>query len=104
METKAIKDVFGEYARRVPVTAIKSMIGEPLSASGALICAAAVESLYHGIIPPTVNYKEKDPDCDLDYVIDVPREKDIRNALVISSDPYGNNSAIVLGKYSKDEG
>jgi 3-oxoacyl-(acyl-carrier-protein) synthase len=51
-----------------------------------------------------VNYKEKDPDCDLDYVIDVPREKDIRNALVISSDPYGNNSAIVLGKYSKDEG
>lgn len=104
METNVIKDVFGEYAWRIPVTAIKSMIGEPLSASGALICTAAVESLYHGIIPPTVNYKEKDPDCDLDYVIDVPREKDIRNALVISSDPYGNNSAIVLGKYSKDEG
>ncbi len=79
------------------------MIGEAFSASGALSCAAAAGALRNGIIPPTVNYAERDPDCDLDYVPNEPREKDIHNALVVSSDPYGNNSAIILSKY-KNEG
>jgi 3-oxoacyl-(acyl-carrier-protein) synthase len=55
--------------------------------------------LTRGFIPPTKNYEEKDPACDLDYVPGVARGKDVRNVLVLASDPYGNNSAMVLGKY-----
>jgi 3-oxoacyl-[acyl-carrier-protein] synthase II len=64
-----------------------------------LSCAAAVGTLVSGIVPPTVNYSERDPDCDLDYVQNEPRKKDVGNVLVVSSDPYGNNSAIILSKY-----
>jgi 3-oxoacyl-[acyl-carrier-protein] synthase II len=103
MESSVLKDVLGGHAYKIPISSIKSMIGEAFSASGALSCAAAACTLRNGIIPPTVNYAERDPDCDLDYVPNEPREKDIHNALVVSSDPYGNNSAIILSKY-KNEG
>ena len=99
LETRVIKDVFGKDAYRIPVTSIKSMVGETYSASGALSCAAAICSLSSGIIPPTMNYSQKDPECDLDYVPDEVRKKSLKNVLVISSDPYGNNSAIVFSKY-----
>jgi 3-oxoacyl-[acyl-carrier-protein] synthase II len=99
METKVIKTVFGDRARHIAVSSIKSMTGETFSASGSLSLASAVGSLYHGIIPPTVNYKESDPECDLDYVPNQARSHKIRTVLVPSSDPYGNNTAIVLGKY-----
>jgi 3-oxoacyl-[acyl-carrier-protein] synthase II len=99
METMVIKEVFGGYAYKIPVSSIKSMVGETFSASGALSCAAAAGALRNGIIPPTVNYTESDPDCDLDYVPNEPREQDINNALVVSSDPFGNNSVIILSKY-----
>ncbi|MCL4476766.1 MAG: beta-ketoacyl-[acyl-carrier-protein] synthase family protein [Nitrospirae bacterium] len=101
METEVIKDVFGKYAFTIPVSSIKSMVGESFSASGALSSAAAVCAIQEGFIPPTVNYKEKDPECDLDYVPNNARQKDINNVLVTSSDPYGNNSAIVLGRYDR---
>jgi 3-oxoacyl-(acyl-carrier-protein) synthase len=80
------------------VSSIKSMVGESFSASGALSLAAAVGAIKNGFIPPTVNYKGKDPECDLDYVPNKARQKDIKNVLVISSDPYGQNTAIVIGK------
>jgi 3-oxoacyl-[acyl-carrier-protein] synthase II len=99
METAVLKDLLGEHAFRIPISSIKSMIGETFSASGALSCAAAACALRNGKIPPTVNYAVRDPDCDLDYVPNEPREKDIHSALVVSSDPYGNNSAIILSKY-----
>ncbi len=99
METEVIKDVFGEYAYKIPVSSIKSMIGESYSASGSFALAAAVGAIHKGFIPPTVNYKEKDPECDIDYVPNEPRHKDINNVLITSSDPYGQNTAIVLGKY-----
>ena len=98
METGIIKKVFGEHAFNIPVSSIKSMVGESYSASGALSLAAAVGALKKRLAPPTVNYKEKDPECDLDYVPNTAREKDIKNALVISSDPYGQNTAVVIGK------
>ena len=98
-ETEVIKDIFSGHAFSIPVSAIKSMVGETYSASGALALAAAVGSIQHGIIPPTVNYREKDPSCDLDYVPNEARAAEIKNVLVISSDPYGNNSAIIVGKY-----
>jgi 3-oxoacyl-[acyl-carrier-protein] synthase II len=98
METMVIKHVFGNHAYTLPVTAIKSMIGESFSASGALSLSAAVGAIQHGIIPPTVNYQEQDPDCDLDYVPVIPRCREVGAVLLISSDPYGQNTAMVLGK------
>ena len=99
MESSVLKDLLREHAYGIPVSSIKSMLGESFSASGALACAAAVGTLRNGVIPPTVNYEARDPECDLDYVPNEPRKKDIRNVLVVSSDPYGNNSAVILSKY-----
>jgi len=99
METQVIKDIFGEYAYQVPVSSIKSMVGESYSASGLLALAAVVGAIQKGFIPPTVNYKVKDPACDLDYVPNKVREKHINRVLVIAADPYGQNTAIVLGRY-----
>ncbi|HEC98017.1 MAG TPA: beta-ketoacyl-[acyl-carrier-protein] synthase family protein [Nitrospirae bacterium] len=96
MDTAAIKKVFGERAYSIPVSAIKSMTGETFSASGAMSLSAAVGAIHKGFLPPTINYSEKDPQCDLDYVPNEAREKSINTALVISSDPYGNNTAVVL--------
>lgn len=99
METNAIKEIFGACASSVPVSAIKSMIGETFSASGALSLAAAVGALRKGLIPPTVNCQEPDPEFDLDHVVGVARHKSLKTVLITSADPYGQNSAVVLGRY-----
>jgi 3-oxoacyl-[acyl-carrier-protein] synthase II len=99
METNVIKEVFGKRALSLPVSSIKSMVGESFSASGALSLAAAAGALRNGFIPPTVNYHERDLECDLDYVPGKARQKQIQNVLVTSADPYGQNAAIVLGRY-----
>jgi 3-oxoacyl-[acyl-carrier-protein] synthase II len=99
METNVIKDVFGKHAHNIPVSSIKSMVGESFSASGALSLAAAVGAIKKGFIPPTMNYKEKDPECDLDYVPNESRQKNINTALITSVDPYGQNTAVILGKH-----
>jgi 3-oxoacyl-[acyl-carrier-protein] synthase II len=99
METNVIKDVLGEHAYKIPVSSIKSMVGESFSASGSLALSSAVGAIHKGFIPPTVNYKVKDPECDLDYVPDKARQKKINTVLVTASDPYGQNTAVVLGKY-----
>jgi 3-oxoacyl-[acyl-carrier-protein] synthase II len=96
MEAEVIGEVFGQKVR---VSAIKSMIGETYSASGALSLAAAVGAICSGFIPPTVNYSVKDPECGIDCVSDEARRTDVRRALVITSDPYGHNSAVILGKF-----
>jgi 3-oxoacyl-[acyl-carrier-protein] synthase II len=101
LETNAIKAVFGGNATSMPVSAIKSMIGETYSASGAMALAAAVGAIQREFIPATINYKEKDPDCDLDYVPDGERRKKIKNVLVTAVDPFGQNSAIVVGRYNR---
>jgi 3-oxoacyl-[acyl-carrier-protein] synthase II len=102
METEVVKEIFGDHAFQTPVSSIKSMVGESFSASGVLSLSAAICALEKGFIPPTINFREKDPACDLDYVPNEPRQKKIRAALVISTDPYGNNTAIVLGRYKGD--
>ncbi|OGW53944.1 MAG: hypothetical protein A2Z46_06280 [Nitrospirae bacterium RBG_19FT_COMBO_55_12] len=102
METRVIKKVFGKHAPAIPVSSIKSMVGESFSASGALALAAATGAIQKGLVPPTVNYKEKDPECDLDYVPNTARRKQIKTALVTSADPYGQNAAVVLGRYGQD--
>jgi len=99
METKVIREVFGEWSRKLPISSIKSMLGESFSASGNMSLASAVGVIRDGIIPPTVNYQGKDSECDLDYVPNYAREKQVERVLVTASDPYGQNSAVVLGKY-----
>jgi 3-oxoacyl-[acyl-carrier-protein] synthase II len=101
LETRVIKEVFGERAFRLPISSIKSMVGESFSASGALSAAAAVGALQRGLIPPTMNYREEDPECDLDYVPNEARAGNIDAVLVTAVDPYGQNTAVVLGKYGR---
>jgi 3-oxoacyl-[acyl-carrier-protein] synthase II len=98
-ESMAIKNAFGEQAFHIPVSSIKSMVGESFSASGALALSAAAGALTRELLPPTVHFQNKDPECDLDYVANFARSAPIRNVLVLSSDPYGNNTAMVLSKY-----
>ncbi|MBU1086519.1 MAG: beta-ketoacyl-[acyl-carrier-protein] synthase family protein [Candidatus Omnitrophica bacterium] len=99
LETQAIKEVFNIYANKIPVSSIKSMLGESISASGGLQLAASVGAIKNSFIPPTINYKVPDPDCDLDYVVNVSRKAEIKNVLVINFGPGGNNTTAVISKY-----
>lgn len=101
LEAKVIKEFFGSRTAVLPVTAIKSMIGESFSASGALSLTAAVGMLKRGFIPPTKNYEKRDSACDLDCVPKNVLETKPENILILSSDPYGANTAVVVGKYER---
>jgi 3-oxoacyl-[acyl-carrier-protein] synthase II len=100
LETKAIKGVFGRYAYNIPVSAIKSMVGEPFSAGGLLQIAASLGSITYGFIPPTINYIERDEECDLDYVPNKSRITRIKNVLINNFGPGGNNASLVISKYN----
>jgi len=97
-ETAAIKKVFGQRAYDIPVSSIKSMIGHCLGAAGGLEAAATVLSVYHGMIPPTINYANNDPQCDLDCTPNTARRKDIRLAISNSLAFGGNNTTIAVRK------
>lgn len=98
-ETLAIKKLFGERAYDIPITANKSMLGHMLGAAGGVEAIALIESLRHGIIPPTINVEHPDSECDLDYVTDGPRHKEVTIGLSNSFGFGGHNSAILLKKY-----
>lgn len=98
-ETAAIKAVFGDKAYSIPVSSIKSMIGHCLGSAGALEAAATVLSVFNGMIPPTINYENRDPHCDLDYTPNTARKKDIKLALSNSLAFGGNNTTIAVRKY-----
>ncbi len=97
VETKAIKDVFGERAYDLAVSSTKSMIGHLLGGAGAVEAIATVMSIYEKVMHPTINYETPDPDCDLDYVPNVARERSIRYALSNSFGLGGQNACIVMG-------
>lgn len=101
-ETAAFKLGLGEHARRVPVSGIKSMVGHSLGAIGSLEIAACALTMEHGLIPPTANLHEPDPDCDLDYVPLVAREGRVRTVLTVGSGFGGFQSAMVLSKPVSD--
>lgn len=98
IETKAIKEVFGDYAQKIPVTAIKSMLGETFSASGGLATAAALYALNQNNIPPTINYEERDITCDLDYVINKSRKKKLSKVMINAFGPNGANTTLIIGR------
>ena len=100
LETKAIKDVYGKYAYNIPVSSIKSMIGETFSAAGLFQISASIGSMYKGFIPPTMNYEVKDDECDLDYVANKSRITRINNVLINNYGPGGSNAAFILSKWN----
>jgi 3-oxoacyl-[acyl-carrier-protein] synthase II len=98
-ETLAIKKVFGGHAKKVPISATKSMTGHLLGAAGSTEAIFTVLSIRDGIMPPTINYEEPDPQCDLDYVPNVARRKPIRTAMSNAFGFGGTNATLIFKKF-----
>lgn len=100
-ETEAIKSLFGEYAYKIPVSSIKSMTGHLLGAAGAIEAIACVKALQEGFVPPTIGYKVKDEECDLDYVPNVGRKQEIKYAMSNSLGFGGHNASIIFKRWDE---
>ncbi|NOX38932.1 MAG: beta-ketoacyl-ACP synthase II [Calditrichaeota bacterium] len=98
-ETDAIKTLFGDHAYKLHVSSIKSMIGHLLGAAGAVELIASVLAVYHDVIPPTINYEEPDPECDLNYTPNQPVEKKVRAAISNTFGFGGHNACITVSKF-----
>ena len=98
-ETIAIKAVFGDYAKTVPISATKSMTGHLLGAAGSTEAIFTILSIRDGILPPTINYEEADPQCDLDYVPNVARRKPVKIAISTAFGFGGTNATLVFKKF-----
>ncbi len=96
IETRAIKQVFGEQAYRIPVSSTKSMTGHLLGAAGGIEAVFSVLALYHGILPPTINLDHPDQACDLDYVPHTARRTSIKTALSNSFGFGGVNACLIF--------
>ncbi len=94
VESSAIREVFGKHADKIGVSSTKSLHGHALGAAGALEAVATVLALYHGILPPTANYNERDPECDLDYIPNQPRALQVEAALS-NSFAFGGLNAVI---------
>lgn len=101
-ETQAIKRVFGEHAYRLAVSSTKSMIGHLLGAAGAVELVACILSIRDGVVHPTINQEVPDPECDLDYVPNRARRREVRVALSNSFGFGGQNATLVVGRYEPD--
>ncbi len=99
-ETFVLKKVFGSHANKLAVSSIKSMIGHLIGAAGSVELIGSLMAIEEGIIPPTINYETQDPDCDLDYVPNKARQKDVKIVLKNSFGFGGKNSALVVGKFT----
>jgi 3-oxoacyl-[acyl-carrier-protein] synthase II len=97
-ETRAIKTVFGDHARKVAISSTKSMVGHMMGAAGGVEIAITALSLRDGILPPTINYETPDPECDLDYVPNQARHQPISVAISDSMGFGGHNAVVVLGR------
>jgi 3-oxoacyl-[acyl-carrier-protein] synthase II len=99
-ETMALKTAFGDHARKLAISSNKSMIGHLLGASGAVEFIATTLSVVNDLAPPTINYENPDPDCDLDYVPNQARQLKIRAAISNSFGFGGHNAILVVKKFS----
>ena len=97
-ETRAIKDVFGKHAYELTVSSTKSQMGHTFGAAGAIEAMMCVLALHEGVIPPTINYRHPDPDCDLDYVPNTARELQVDVALSNAMGLGGHNGCVLLGR------
>ena len=98
LETEGIKRAFGEHAYQVPISSTKSMTGHLLGAAGALEAVFSVKVLQKGVLPPTINQEEPDPDCDLDYVPNASREADVSVVMSNSMGFGGHNVSLILAR------
>jgi 3-oxoacyl-[acyl-carrier-protein] synthase II len=99
LETEAIKQVFENYAYKLPVSSTKSMTGHLIGAAGAIEATFCALAIRDGVIPPTINLKNPDPECDLDYVPNKARKKRIKTALSNSFGFGGKNSSIIIKEF-----
>jgi 3-oxoacyl-[acyl-carrier-protein] synthase II len=100
METIAVKRVFGEGANALPLSSIKSMVGHLIGAAGAVEAVALALTLSEGVLPPTINQTQPDPDCDLDYVPNTAREMPVTMAVSTSFGFGGQNAALVMQRFA----
>jgi 3-oxoacyl-[acyl-carrier-protein] synthase II len=100
-ETRAIKEVFGDYAYQVPISSTKSMTGHLLGSAGVVEAIVCIKTIQEGIIHPTINYEYPDPDCDLDYVPKEPRKARVKTVLSNSFGFGGHNACLVLKEPSE---
>lgn len=98
-ETAALKTVFGERAYKIPVHSIKSMTGHLLGAAGAMESIASVLTIRDNIVPPTINYENPDPDCDLNYVPNIALKKEVNSVLSDNSGFGGHNTALIFKRF-----
>jgi len=101
-ETKAIKEAFGQHAYKIPISGNKAALGHSIAGSGALELIGCVLSLRDQIVPPTINYKVPDSECDLDYVTEGSRKLPLRNIMSNSFAFGGSNAVLIVGKYEPD--
>jgi 3-oxoacyl-[acyl-carrier-protein] synthase II len=97
-ETAALKSVFGDRAYRIPVSSQKSMLGHAIGASSAIEAGVTALTMKHGVVTPTINYGEPDPECDLDYVPNEARPAPVRYALSNAFGFGGHNCCLVFGR------
>ena len=102
-ETAAIKQVFKDYAYKIPVSSTKSMTGHLMGASGSLEGVVSVKVLNEGVLPPTINYQTPDPDCDLDYVPNTARAVDVHTVMSNSFGFGGHNATVIFQNYHGDD-
>jgi 3-oxoacyl-[acyl-carrier-protein] synthase II len=98
-ETRAIKAAFGDHARKVAISSPKSMVGHLLGAAGAVSGLAAIGAIREGVIPPTINQENPDPECDLDYVPNVKRIKKVDTAIINGFGFGGQNAVAVFRRF-----
>jgi 3-oxoacyl-[acyl-carrier-protein] synthase II len=99
-ETIAIKTVFGEYAKRIPISATKSMTGHLLGAAGSTEAIFTLLAICEGILPPTINYEEPDPECDLDFIPNVARRHPVKVGMSNAFGFGGTNATLILRSFS----
>src|SRR5262249_46952530 len=99
VETIAIKKVFGDTAYKTPISSTKSMLGHLIAAAGAVELIVSIVAMRRGVLPPTINYEVPDPECDLDYIPNVAREKKVDHVLSNSFGFGGQNISLIVSRY-----
>ncbi len=100
-ETKAIKKVFGSHSYKLSTSSTKSMIGHLLGAAGAVEAIASILAIQNSVIPPTINFETPDPECDLDYTFNKPRERNVNYAMSNAFGFGGHNTSVIFKKFSE---